>query len=139
MSCDEIRWWLCELRRRGWNSSELQRALAIRGNIGHKASGRAWIYPTEQIRMSHVLRRIISGELVLGPPRWTSHSTWRCDAMLATRPEPLRMPLKMVFDFHRGRLALTPSHTPPENPLPSFKTLLNNPRRWVDRGGWHKW
>jgi hypothetical protein len=66
MSVDEIRWWLTELGRRGWGTRVWGRTMGLRTPqcVMAKADGRKWIYPREQIRMSHQLRRIISGEFV---------------------------------------------------------------------------
>jgi hypothetical protein len=67
MSQQEICWWLRELRRRyGWGTRVLGRTLGLSNEaaVERKANGKEWIYPCEQIRMSYVLRRIISGELV---------------------------------------------------------------------------
>jgi len=55
----EVCWWLSELRRRGWGTRVLGRAMR-RGNPAHdlgKASGKQRIPPTKtkQIRMSYVL------------------------------------------------------------------------------------
>jgi hypothetical protein len=36
-------------------------------NIWRKAKGKEWIYPTEQVRMSRQIKRILSGELVCVP------------------------------------------------------------------------
>ena len=65
LSQQEIRWWLCELRRRGWGTRLLGRTIGLRNPqcVMAKADGRQWIYPSEQIRMSRQIKRILSGEL----------------------------------------------------------------------------
>jgi hypothetical protein len=101
--------------------------------VGAKASGKAWISGTEQIRMSYVLKRIISGELVCipgKPGRAKGGGYQPGNAVLADHPVPLRQPLKMVFYFKLGRLRMVPVREPPGQSLPSFKTELNNPPKW---------
>lgn len=112
-----------------------------------KATGREWIYPTEQLRMSVQLRRIISGELVLkqrvngfklrgvrkvrnGQPQFHD-GVPVYDAVLADDPQPLRMPqqIQMRYDLRSGRLVQLPTLMEPENPLPSFKRALENLRK----------
>lgn len=128
MTPEEIRYWLKELLRRGWTAICLQRTLGAKRGIKQKMSGDAWIYPTEQVRFSKQLQRIISGELVQqavdpnAPP--CSHKSKR-NAVLAEHPVPLSGPMTMVYDFRAGRLALR--STEPERKLPSFKSLLNDP------------
>jgi hypothetical protein len=129
MSVEEIRWWLTELRRRGWGTRVLGRTMGLRNPqcVMAKADGRQWIYPREQIRMSYVLRRIISGELVCinGKPGRGNAGK----AVLADNPVPLKMPLRMNFDIRTGRVGFVPLELPAPM-LPSFKTLLENPREW---------
>lgn len=126
-----------ELRRRGWNRGCTARALGMSHHNWCKAYGREWIYPREQLRFSRQLRKIISGEVVMkvrltkdGKPRRTGGPApphrrgYHQDPVLADHPEPLRMPVKMTFDMKAGRLRMQPLREIPENPLPSFKTIL---------------
>lgn len=136
MSCAEIRWWMLELQRRGWNRGEMQRTLGMPNHDWRKALGKEWIYPTEQMRYSRQLRKIMSGELVLrgrlsvrGVPVMNRYGTRVRDAVLADEPVPLQMPMKMAFDMKTGRIGLLPKYLPPENPLPSFRTLLANAQK----------
>lgn len=130
MSCEEIRWWMRELRRRGWNRGVMQRLLGSRHHNWCKADGKDWIYPTEQIRFSRQLRRVIAGEIVLKVyPRPSAYQR-KQDAVLAAHPVPLVAPLKKVYSLKLGRLVDVPAYTPPENPLPDFRTALTNLRRW---------
>lgn len=139
---------MLELKRRGWTRGVMQRTLGMPHADWRKANGKEWIYPTEQVRYSRQLRKIISGELVLrqrtrkvkthgknlrgvkkqggeagegitlgGVPVW--------DAVIADKPEPLRMPMKMSFDIRTGKVGMKPQYLPPENPLPNFKTVYN--------------
>ena len=125
MTCDEIRFWLTELRRRGWPMAALGRALGANvRSIWRKARGREWIYPTEQIRWSHVLNRIISGELVWMQDRGGHHKK---NVVIAEHRQPLRSPTRIVFDFSSGRCRVTTTAEPPHNRLPNFQQLLNDP------------
>jgi len=129
MSVEEIRWWLTELLDRGWGRNVLARTLGLtqERTLRAKASGKAWIYRTEQIRMSYVLKRIISGELVCinGKPGRGNAG----NAVIADRPQPLRPGLHWHVDLRRGTAYLEPTEPPP-TPLPNFRTLLENPRPW---------
>lgn len=121
-----------ELVRRGWNRGEMQRALGMRKGNYRKMLGKEWIYPTEQIRFSRQLRRIISGELVLQervPRQINGNGKPVRDVVLATEPEPLVPPMKKVYSLKVGRLVDVPAYTPPENPLPNFKAILENVKR----------
>jgi hypothetical protein len=64
-----------------------------------KADGRKWIYPREQIRMSHQLRRIISGEFVCinGKPGRDNAGK----AVIADHPQPLRLPIQWHINLKR--------------------------------------
>lgn len=132
MSCAEIRWWLAELRRRGWREATLGHALGAYSHIDDKARGTNWIYPSEQIRFSHRLHKIIAGEIVIGHNK----SGLRQVPMLAAHPVPIPTPMKMVFDMKVGRCRLVPQVRFPENPLPIFSTALDNPPKMaaVKRG-----
>jgi hypothetical protein len=127
MSVEEIRWWLKELlRRHGWGTRVLGRTMGLRNPqcVMAKADGRQWIYPREQVRMSYVLKRIISGELICIPGR--GH---KGKAVIADNPVRLRMPLRMKFDVRTGRVGFVPLELPAPT-LPSFRTLLENPQKW---------
>lgn len=126
MSCEEIRWWMRELRRRGWNRGATQRALGMPKQDWRKADGKEWIYPREQIRFSRQLGRIIRGEVVLHEPGFGFHVQ---DALINPNPTPLRMPMQMKYDMQARRFRLVPMLPPPENPLPNFKRLLDKPPR----------
>lgn len=130
---------MLELRRRGWNRGAMQRALGMRKGNWRKADGKEWIYPTEQIRFSRQLRRIISGEIELKQTTRRSRRDARQPGprfqqtvVLATQPQPLVPPMKKVYSLKTGRLVDVPAYTPPENPLPNFKAILEN----VPRGHW---
>lgn len=123
MSCDEIRYWLNELMRRGWGHKHLARLLGRerpeRNPIKRKANGKEWIYWGEQVRYSRQIKRILSGELIqVGQKkRFDSKDPYR--AVLAKNPVPLVPPSRWVYD---GRLRLVPWGFEP--PLPSFQTLF---------------
>ena len=116
MSCDEIRQWLTFLLPTwGRKLAGVVQCPWVRA----KADGRSWIYPTQQVRFSHVLRRIISGELILrdGKP------------VLADHPQPLVRAPKISFSMKTGRVTIAPEPEPAPT-LPSFKALLDKPPRW---------
>ena len=139
MSQEQIRWWLNDLRRRGWGMRVLGRTMGLANEaaVWRKANGKEWIYPTEQIRMSRQLKRIISGELVCkvgraGRP--DRHGNGPGKAVIAAHPVPLTPPYKPVLDvdalFRHGavRLKQVPAYEPPELRLPDFEAL----RRVID-------
>jgi hypothetical protein len=106
--------------------------LANPSNIWRKADGREWIYPTEQVRMSHQIKRILSGELVCVPGkagRVKGGGYKPGEAVLTTHPVPLVPPNKLVLDvehlFKRGvgRLKVVPAYEPPTLKLPDFEAL----------------
>ena len=134
LSEQEIRWWLLELRRRGWPTRLLGRTMGLRNPqcVMAKADGRQWIYPAEQVRMSRQIKRIISGELVCKPGRAgrpDRHGNGRGKALLAAHPVPLTSPLKMVLDtdaLFKGRpvrFKQVPAYEPPMALLPDFEAL----------------
>jgi len=139
MSVEEIRWWLTELLDRGWGRNALARTLGLtqERTLRAKASGKVWIYRTEQIRMSYQLRRIISGELVCinGAPG-RGHAG---KAVIADHPQPLRLPIQWRINLTRKDPFEWRAREPPPPALPNFRTLLENPRPWyvkkARRGG----
>jgi hypothetical protein len=113
MSQAEIREWLTFLRV-NYGHRHLRRLLVCPG-WRKKADGREWIYPTQQVRFSHVLKRIIAGEVPEYCPR------------IIPRP-------RINFDIKTGRFTIAPPE-PPRPKLPSFKQLLENPPRSIWYGG----
>jgi hypothetical protein len=97
-------------------------------HVWGKASGKQWIYPTEQIRMSRQLKRIISGELVLVPGK-PGGAYQRGKAVLTAHPVPLTSPTRMVFDVEHllrhgvERFKQVPAYEPPALRLPDFAAL----------------
>lgn len=126
MSCDEIRYWLTELMRRGWGHCHLTRLMGIHSkhcnNIKRKANGKEWLYWGEQVRFSRQLKRILSGELVQVGQKIRFDSKDPHRAVLAKNPVPLVPPNKWVYDPQLGRLRLVSQGFEP--PLPSFQTLF---------------
>jgi hypothetical protein len=116
MSVDEIRYWLPELRRRGWGRHNLRRTLAMKADcLNQKASGRQWIYKCEQRRWSRQLERIIAGELV--PVRGVPGHV-KDKAVLAPHPQPLVPSTQFAYDLKRGRLHLVARNFPTRLRLP---------------------
>jgi hypothetical protein len=106
--------------------------LANPSNIWRKADGREWIYPSEQIRMSRQIKRILSGELVCvpGKPGRVKGGGYAAGkAVLTTHPVPLVPPTKLVLDVEhllkRGvaRLKVVPAYEPPALRVPDFEAL----------------
>lgn len=136
MSCAEIRWWICELRRRGWNRGVMQRLLGTKHHNWRKADGKEWIYPGEQVRFSRQLGRVIRGEVVMQPTgrharrdKFTGRNDCQKAVVITRNPQPLPMPMQVKYDMRAGRFRLVPQQVPIENPLPDFKKLLVNPPR----------
>ena len=140
MSCDEIRWWLKALTTRyHWQKKPLARLLGTeRTRFYDKITGKRWLFPSEQIRYSHILKRIISGELVLIPGRRGGcPPKWPGKVVIADFPVPLAQPPRFRFDLRTGKVERPSPHETPGPALPSFKTLLDNPEKWscLLRGG----
>jgi hypothetical protein len=117
MSQAQIRWWLTNLvEQHGWTAAALARTLNLRASNEVRRKGLGgdnFIWPTEHIRISHVLDRIIRGELV---PR-CGRAGKKDDAVIADNPKPL----------------VTVGRIPPGDCLPSFRSLLLNPPRWREK------
>jgi hypothetical protein len=139
MTCEQIRWWLTELRRLGWGMKVLGRTMGLAkpSNIWRKANGKERIYPTEQVRMSRQIKRILSGELVCVPGkagRVKGGGYQPGKAVLAAHPVPLVPPTKVLDVEHLlkrgvGRLKVVPAYEPPALKLPDFEAL----RKVLDR------
>jgi hypothetical protein len=140
MGEEEVKWWLRELiERHGWPVSCLGRTLGLsqgyKGQVRSKMDGRSWIYETERIRMSYVLKRIISGELVPKPLR-TPGGRMRWEAVIADHPQPLRLPIQWHINLARKDPFEWRVEEPPPPALPNFRTLLDNPREFRMRKSW---
>lgn len=130
MSCDEIRWWVKELRTNpeyGWHHSPAQLAKALGFYDVNPASSlkskireknRAWIYPGEQIRMSRQLHLIIAGELVLRPVgrRW--------QIARAETPVRLKNPPRFRYNLATGSLEWARSVPESRPTLPTFQQMF---------------
>jgi hypothetical protein len=130
MSCEEIRAWFIVLLPI-WGSKLLNRTMAFRGNLIVAKTRWMRIYPTEQVRCSQVLKRILSGELV--PIRGRRGRGGAGRAVIADHPVPFRRLPNISFNFKTGETKLVPREVLPK--LPSFKSLLENPPRsiWYGR------
>lgn len=127
MSCDEIRYWLRELMARGWSCSALTRVLGA-SNDGSLISKlkRSWIYPSEQIRFTRQLDRILSGELVQARcGKWG-----RLEGVLADNPVPIRRPARMVYDLKTGKVGYVAPRPTIVPMLPSFRDALEKAEIW---------
>lgn len=118
------------MRRRGWRQNALGRCLGLANprNVWRKGDGREWIYRSEQIRMSHVLKRIISGELVQveGGKRGRPDLNGRvANAVLADHPTPLVQRPEIKYHLLAGRLRVTPRE-PPIPALPTFRQMFEH-------------
>jgi hypothetical protein len=125
MSCDEIRYWIRELREHhGWPGRLLARTLGLpdKGALMSKLR-RSWIYPGEQIRFSRQLDHIISGELV--PQRLRAPSgQMRWEAVVADHPVPLQKAARLAYDLKTGRLRWVQPRMAPDPVLTSFSTAI---------------
>ena len=102
MTVEEIRYWLTMLMvKYGWGPVPIERTLGMGAGrwpgytVKGKASGVNWIYRSEQIRWSKVLKRIIAGEIAYEPAR-----KWR--VVVVDFPRPLPQPQRHAFDMLRG-------------------------------------
>jgi len=131
MSVETIRWWLVELKRRGWPTRLLGRTMGLRNPqcVMAKADGRQWIYEGEQIRMSHQLRRIISGELVPRPAKSRSYGDREQRpgvAVIADHPQPLRLPIQWHINLKRRDPFEWRVEEPPPPALPNFRSMFES-------------
>ena len=131
MSCDEIRYWISVLpSEHGWGKHCLSRTLGLHnpGSMMSKLK-RSWIFPSEQIRLSRQIGRIISGELVCVSMPFNG-KTRKFEAVVADNPVPLQRPARMAYDFVSGRLRWVRPHVGTAPVLPSFATALQNLEVW---------
>lgn len=129
MTAEEIRYWLNALLTvHGWTPTGLGRTLGMKHPAQHipgKANGTNWLYRTEQLRFSRVLKRIISGELVHRP---YTHILSGC--RLADHPVPLPQPVRYEFDPQVGKVVRILPRREGTSTVPSFQTALKNAGRW---------
>ena len=125
MTEEEIRFWLKDLRRRGWPLNALMRALGCEGQNWRR--DKAWIYWSERPRFSRILKRIIAGELVWVAGKAKCGPNGKKRVVEADHPIPLAHPMKIAFDMKTGRLKMIPGVQIPHNRLPTFQNLLNDP------------
>ena len=127
MTVEEIRYWLGALRtKHGWGVAGLARALGCSpGSVYGKTKGSSWIFRTEQLRFSRVLKRIIAGELVYRPGEYIL-----AGCVLADHPVPLPQPVRHEFDFVTGKLIRFLPRTEGQSTVPSFQAALKNAGRW---------
>ncbi len=137
-SCDELRFWIKHLLKSPgtkWGPQALGLALGCGGpdprkvvyaKIGERKRG--WIYPSEQLRFSRQLPRILSGELE--PTKINGKIAVR----VSDNPQPLKLPPRWRYDLKRGKLERHPFRTLQyRNSLPSFANVMGT-ERWEGRG-----
>lgn len=137
LSCEQIRWWLKELSENphwGWsrNKSNLARALGFRGdyafeNMRNKNTG-AWIYPSEQVRLSVRIRLLVNGHIIPDYSRKPHNYAY------ANPPRPVAPPpAQLAVSTHRNgpNLAVRRFEAPPST-LPDFKSVFKNARLWKE-------
>lgn len=131
MTEEEIRYWLnALLYKHGWGPRGLARTLGMRdmtGGVINKASGRSWIYRTEQLRFSRVLKRIIAGELVYRPAEYIL-----AGCKLVDHPVPLPQPVRHEFNFQTGKMVRILPRQQGTSTVPSFQAAMKNAGRWRD-------
>ena len=134
MSCGEIRWWIRELSQNptwGWsrNKANLARALGFKGHAAETMMGKlrkAWIYPTEQTRLSERIRLLRDGYVIPLYDRYP-HSY---EFVNPPRP-PATPPARMVVHTKHSGARLTveqPQYAKPS--MPDFKSVFKNARLW---------
>jgi len=135
LSCEQIRWWLRELSDNphwGWarNRSNLARALGFHGehayeNMRNKNTG-AWIYPSEQIRLSIRIRLILNGHIVPDYNR-RPHSYIYANPPRPVAPPPAKL---AVSTSRTGPRLKVERFEPPSQRLPDFREVFNNAKLW---------
>lgn len=134
MSCEEIKWWIREFSTNpAWNwtrnKTNLARALGFNNHPLPTMNGKlktAWIYPTEQVRLSERIRLIRDGYLV------PYYNIFPHSFEYANPPRPpVRPPTKMTVHTVAGgaRLTLEPPETPTPR-MPDFKNIFKNALLW---------
>jgi hypothetical protein len=149
LSCEEIRYWLKELFTNpelGWSKTPtaLARALGYEGTWARQSvkskireRNRAWIYPSEQVKLSVTLPRILAGEvepvLLPKPPGRRGLPTWGYRAV--EQPQSIVPIPKKVMRFTVGGRLEFDRKAPPAPPprLPAYSTWLQNPERWAPK------
>lgn len=134
LSCDEIRWWIRAFaydEEWGWskNKANLARALGFKGHAAETMMGKlrkAWIYPTEQLRLSERIRLLRDGYVVPIYSRYPNSFEY----VNPPRP-PARKPTRMtVHTRHDGpRLTLDPPEVARPQ-MPDFRNVFKNARLW---------
>lgn len=141
MSCDEIRHWMRKLWEDpalGW--ADKPKSCLANGlgfyDVAPDASlaakftttrTRAWIYPSEQVRLSRQLKLLLAGAVV---PKIVGRYPHRRDLprwapVLADDPRPLPVRPGQRYDLKRGRLEYFVPDLAYTDVLPSFQTLLS--------------
>lgn len=145
LSCEELRFWIRWLLKTPgtpWPKQALGRAMGCGGrgpgttlNAKIYDKTRVWIYPSEQLRFTKQLPKILAGELepctVPGKRGHLRHA-----ARVAAHPKPMRLPMRWRYDLKRGKLERHPFRTPQyRDTLPAFSTLMERCERW--EGHWN--
>jgi hypothetical protein len=131
VSADELRWWMRELDTNqiyGWagHPTALARAFGFNDSSPvssmrskYRERNRAWIYPSEQLRFSRQLKKLLAGEIICRQvgTRW--------QAVVADAPQALRQPVRFRYNLARGGLEWVRVGGSPGSVLPSFKTLMS--------------
>lgn len=137
MSCDQIRFWLRELSTNpiyNWcqNKNNLGRALGFNAKrpgdrMAAKLTG-AWIYPTEQVRLSERLKLVIAGHLV--PVYTGKHPSFE----YVNPPRPVcKPPAKLtVRTAATGAQLTVQQFQTPAQQLPDFRTVFQTARLWKE-------
>ena len=122
MRFDEIRHWMKEFRDNpdyGWTSkAALERALTITKNGLNRKLTTGWIWPKEQVRLTHRIRDILDGRVV---PKMIGK---RLQAVIVDPPEPPKLSRPTSIKMFATVKGL--SFLPPPKPvkIPDFKNAF---------------
>jgi len=133
MSVEEIRSWLAQLKEDpSWGGGALAQAIGLhcrerRDNLAAlngKIKGTNWIYPSEQLRFTRQIRKILAGEIVC------RKFGKRFDGVLAEHPIPLRASTRLRYDLSSGRLVFSSIPFANRPTLPSFQSVISGAAVW---------
>lgn len=136
MRFDEIRHWLKELKTNpayGWfpgGRHGLERALGMHVDSLNAKLDTGWIYPREQVRLTHRIRDILEGRIV--PRKFGKYG--RVEGVVVDTPVPPVPPEKQLrlikLKVQVGRVNFLPQDWRPPQGIPQVREAFKNVTFW---------